>query len=79
MGPALRPGGVFLLEAYTPAQLALGTGGPPNVAMMMDLVSLRGELDGLDLVYGVEVERDIHEGRYHDGPGAVVQVIAIRR
>ena len=24
----LQPGGVFILEAYTPAQLAFGTGGP---------------------------------------------------
>ena len=33
---ALRPGGAFLLEAYTPRQLALATGGPPTAELMMD-------------------------------------------
>ena len=32
---ALRPGGVFLLEAYTPDQIGRGTGGPQSVEMMM--------------------------------------------
>lgn len=43
----LRPGGILLLEAYTPQQLAYGTGGPPTAEMMMDLDSLRTELPGL--------------------------------
>jgi SAM-dependent methyltransferase len=31
---ALVPGGVFLLEAYTPAQLRFGTGGPKDPALL---------------------------------------------
>ncbi|MBE7453087.1 MAG: class I SAM-dependent methyltransferase [Kofleriaceae bacterium] len=73
---ALRPGGVFLLEAYTPDQLGRGTGGPPDAALMMTLAGLRAELDGLELIHGEEKVRAVHEGRYHDGPSAVVQVVA---
>lgn len=73
---ALRPGGVLLLEAYTPAQVGRGTGGPAVVEMTMTLDALRTELDGLEIVHGVELERDVVEGSGHSGLGAVVQVIA---
>ncbi len=73
---ALRPGGVFLLEAYTPRQLEFGTGGPPSAEMMMDLVSLGDELSGLSIEHGDELVREVHEGRFHFGTGAVVQLIA---
>ena len=72
----LRSGGVFLLEAYRPEQLQYGTGGPPAIALMMDLNGLRAELAGLDFDYAVDTVRDIHEGRLHSGQGAVVQVVA---
>ncbi|WP_373054477.1 class I SAM-dependent methyltransferase [Thioalkalivibrio sp.] len=74
----LRPGGHIILEAYTPAQLALGTGGPPDAALMMTLTELREELDGLHFELAREVEREVHEGRLHTGRGAVVQVVARR-
>jgi SAM-dependent methyltransferase len=74
----LRPGGAFVLEAYTPAQLQHGTGGPPVVELMMTLATLRDELTGLRLEHAVEIERDIQEGRFHAGLGAVVQVLAYK-
>lgn len=72
----LRSGGVFLLEAYRPEQLRYGTGGPPTAEFMMDLKELREELAGLEFDYGADAVRDIHEGRLHSGPGAVVDVVA---
>lgn len=72
----LRPGGVFILEAYTPAQLAFGTGGPKDVTLLMTLDALRGELAGLDLLQARECERDVIEGIGHTGRAAVVQVLA---
>lgn len=73
---SLRPGGVLLLEAYTPDQIGRGTGGPPVAEMTMTLAGLRDELEGLELVHGVEMLREVHEGPGHTGLGAVVQVIA---
>ncbi len=74
----LKIGGVFLLEAYTPAQLAHGTGGPKDVDLLPRLAGLREELAGLEFVHAVERERVIHEGAGHAGPSSVVQVVARR-
>lgn len=75
---ALRPGGIFILEAYTPEQLQYGTGGPPNQEMLVDLQSLRQELKGLEFIHALETTREVHEGEAHHGMGAVVQIIAQR-
>lgn len=72
----LQPGGVFILEAYTPAQLAFGTGGPKDPALLMTLAALRDELAGLELIIARECERDVIEGTGHTGRAAVVQVLA---
>lgn len=72
----LRPGGVILLEAYTPAQLDYQTGGPPTADMMMDAQSLHTELAGLEFLRLQECVREVHEGEFHYGPGAVVQALA---
>jgi SAM-dependent methyltransferase len=71
----LRPGGVFVLEAYTPAQLALKTGGPPVRELLYTAEELREELAGLELPILRERERDVVEGRLHTGRAAVVQVL----
>jgi len=76
---ALRVGGVLVLEAYRPEQLALATGGPRDASLMPTLADLRTELAGLDLEIAREANREIHEGRYHAGPSATVQVVGIRR
>ncbi len=73
---ALKPGGVFLLEAYTPDQIRHGTGGGNSVDTMQTAASLASELAGLAFSHLAEVERVIIEGRYHTGLGAVVQAIA---
>lgn len=75
---ALKPGGVLILEAYTPRQLEFATGGPPVDDMMMELDGLRRELAGLDFIHGIETIREVIEGDFHTGTGAVVQVIARR-
>lgn len=76
---ALQPGGVFLLEAYTPAQLAFDTGGPRDPALLMTLAELTNELAPLSIELGREVEREIREGVFHGGPSATVQILAVRR
>jgi len=73
---ALAPGGMILLEAYTPAQLAHGTGGPKDLALLYSLEELRTDFDGLDLEVAREIERDVVEGAHHVGRAAVVQILA---
>lgn len=73
---ALVPGGVFLLEAYTPSQVGRGTGGPQVPELTMTAEGLRAELAPLEFLTIQEIERDVIEGPGHTGEGAVVQVIA---
>ena len=74
----LRPGGVFIMEAYTPAQLGRGTGGPGDVALLPTLAALQAELGNLEWIIARELERDVREGAGHTGVAAVVQVLARR-
>ena len=74
----LKRNGVFLLEAYTPDQLKRGTGGGISADVMQSKESLSQELAGLKFRHLMELERDVIEGVYHTGIGAVVQAIASR-
>ena len=74
----LKPGGVFVLEAYTPAQIANNTGGPKDASLMPTAELLRLELAGLVFDRIEEVERDVVEGSLHTGKAHVVQVVAHR-
>ena len=73
---ALKPGGVFLLEAYTPSQVGRGTGGPSIPEMTMTLTTLRDELPTLEFIHAQELDREVIEGPGHTGVGSVVQLIA---
>ena len=72
----LRPGGVVIVEAYTPRQLQYQSGGPRQADLLVSLAMLREEFRGLIEIVGREVERQVVEGKYHSGLGAVVQYAA---
>lgn len=72
----LRPGGVYLFEAYHPRQLEFKTGGPPTAELMVAAADLRRELAGLEFEVLSETERDVREGAGHRGLSAVVQAVA---
>ena len=77
----LKPGGTFLLEAYTPKQVEFGTGGPrrEQIERTMTLAALREELKPLRLEIARETTREIYEGKYHNGLSAVVQILAFKQ
>ena len=77
--PALKPDGVFILEAYTEQQLTMeAVGGPPatQIERFGSLAVLRAELADLEEITGIEKQRMISEGKRHQGLSAVVQFIA---
>ncbi len=74
----LKPGGVFLLEGYRPAQLENGTGGPPVAELMHTGEALAQDFAALDIRHLAEVDREIVEGSGHTGTGSVIQMIAIK-
>lgn len=72
----LRAGGMMLLEAYTPLQLRYNSGGPSSAELMMDVSSLSTEFCALKFIHFQETIRQINEGNFHQGTGAVVQLLA---
>jgi hypothetical protein len=76
LADALVPGGALAMEMYTPRQLALKSGGPPVLPMLYTEDIVRAEIVGLTFERLAEVEREVIEGRYHTGRGAVLQVLA---
>lgn len=71
----LRKGGVFVIVAYRPEQIAFGTGGPKDRDMLPSLADLRGDFEGGEVVVGEELEREVVEGRLHTGRAAVVHAV----
>ena len=74
----LKPGGVFVLEAFSKEQLGYGTGGPQSLDMLMSLDELQQELTGLEFIHAVRIERDVREGSGHTGLASVVQILAVK-
>jgi SAM-dependent methyltransferase len=73
---ALRPGGLLLLEAFTPAQLARDTGGPRNPALLYTPALLRGDFPDAEVLLLAEQVVPVHEGPFHSGPADVVRLVA---
>lgn len=80
---ALRAGGVFIFEGYTPKQLEFGTGGPKDVALLCEPQDIHRELlagGGTAVEFEVlqATEREVHEGTGHSGPSATLQILMRR-
>jgi SAM-dependent methyltransferase len=71
----LEPGGMFVLEAYTPRQLDFKTGGPSDPDWLVSLATAQAKLTGLDWKIAREVEREVIEGAAHNGKASVVQLL----
>lgn len=70
---ALKPGGIVIFEAFTPAQLQHSSGGPKQVELLYTAEILRREFDRAEALELDESEIEIDEGRLHRGPAAVVR------
>jgi len=75
---ALKPGGVLILEAFTPEQLKYKSGGPPVAEMLYTADMLRIDFAGGEILSIEEVVANLAEGKYHRGPAAVVRLVLRR-
>lgn len=77
---ALKPGALVLIEAFTPKQLQLRSGGPKDVTMLYTLDLLRADFaaDTRELM-GLECEIHLDEGPGHQGPAHVVRGVWQKR
>lgn len=71
----LAPGGLFLYHGYGPAQLALGTGGPKDPAMLATAQEVVASFPGWQPVLARDHEDVLAEGTRHVGRSALVDVI----
>jgi Methyltransferase domain len=80
---SLKPGGLIILEGYTPKHLdyqaAGSVGGPQDADMLFTLDMLRGDFADADIVQLDETDVVLAEGTRHRGRSAVVRLIARRR
>ena len=72
----LKPGGLLLLEGYTPRQLEYGTGGPPVAENMYTEPLLRKEFADMEIVHLKEYDSEINEGSGHKGMSALIDLVA---
>lgn len=79
MRRALKPGGLLILQGYTPKQLDYGTGGPKNVEQLYTRALLEDAFGDFADAVIVEEERDLQEGCGHSGMSAVIGLTARRR
>ena len=76
---ALKPGGKLIMEVYDQEQLRFGTGGPQLPDLLYSQEELRNLLVGDYASLQIEkVYREVHEGTYHNGASATLQVIAMK-
>lgn len=76
MRQALKPGGLILLQGYTPKQLEYKTGGPSERANLYTAEDLRGEFADLEILHLREHDSEINEGAGHSGMSALVDLVA---
>lgn len=75
---SLKPGGLLILQGYTPKQLQYATGGPKQLENLYTREMLEQAFAGFSNMRFVEEEREMHEGVRHDGMAAVIGLTATK-
>lgn len=75
---SLVPGGHLLLEAFSPRQRGLPSGGPKSAELLYEPADLVQDFAGLQLLENQEARVVLHEGAFHAGPAHVVRLLATR-
>lgn len=72
----LKPGGLLLLQGYTPRQLEYKTGGPSQVENLYTEALLRDAFADMEILHLHEHDDDIREGAGHSGMSALIDLVA---
>lgn len=73
---ALKPGGVLVLQGYTPRQLHYKTGGPPFADHLYTPALLREAFASMQIEELVDYEDEVAEGTQHRGRSALIGMVA---
>lgn len=72
----LKPGGLLLLQGYTPRQHQYKTGGPSQVENLYTEALLRKEFADMQILHLREHDDVIREGEGHSGMSALIDLVA---
>lgn len=72
----LKPGGLLLLQGYTPRQLEFKTGGPSQAENLYTQTLLRKEFGDMQILHLREHDDIISEGTGHNGMSALIDLVA---
>lgn len=75
----LKPGGLLLLQGYTPRQLEYGTGGPPVAENMYTEPMLRTAFADMEWLHFSEHDDEVCEGSGHHGMSALIDLAARKK
>ena len=78
MVKSLKPGGVLILQGYTPRQLEYRTGGPGIESHLYTPELLKTAFAALSILQLSDYEAEIHEGQGHSGRSALIGLVAQR-
>jgi len=76
MRKALKPGGLLIIQGYTPKQLQYGTGGPKEIENLYTRAMIEEAFRDFHDMNIVEEELELHEGTSHGGMSAVINLTA---
>lgn len=76
MQRALKPGGLIVLQGYTPKQLEYRAGGPSELEKLDTAAQLAQDFVGMDMLLLREHEEMLNEGSAHSGMSALVDLVA---
>jgi hypothetical protein len=72
---ALKPGGLLLMEGYTPKQLQYKTGGPSEIENLYTRELLEKSFSDFFKLEIAEYDSEIHEGPGHGGMSALIDLV----
>jgi 2-polyprenyl-3-methyl-5-hydroxy-6-metoxy-1,4-benzoquinol methylase len=73
---ALKPGGLFILQGYTPKQLVYKTGGPSLIEHLYTEGMIRDLAKDFEILELVSYEKELSEGPRHTGMSALLGLVA---
>ena len=76
MVSTLRPGGLFIIQGYTPKQLEFKTGGPSILEHLYTEDMIRTLIDDLEPIDLCLYEKELSEGPKHTGMSALLGLVA---
>ena len=72
----LKPGGIFILQGYTPKQLEYKTGGPSLIEHLYTEEMIRDLIREFEILNLTCYEKELSEGARHTGMSALLGMVA---